>query len=666
MSVVPGISAETIIFAINSAIKLSNNLRQLYAKKVRDEEMVLPIPDFDPTIKLFTMVRFFEKLPPEKLKNWDGLPEIHQKAFDQQELSSEEEKKYKELYTLLHGHQGGTGPYLEMSPEELLSIFKLQGNRKGDERTVLQLVAGSLVDIGVDYFIQVPGALNRESQHGKVLHRFLEAFDEIDFTEQGAIKREFSGVLLPRLFAAAAESVSELNHEISNDEKFQRLIKETSKGIANDIYRRVEDLDPLQREEAVQWGQLVLRSMIKHGGEYVLAAPESFLDTNKGVSSIIQSSGLVLLDAILEDESDKVVFKNALSPATLEGLTKATLNILAEHPELTSKEEGIKTIIKGVAAAVEQEEQLLEKGILPELVRIVLDQSAGNLDLLWKDTEDKPEHLLVVALGQTISMISAPQETGRWKPQFTKMQLLDLIEELLDEVVQNPAWITEEVNEKSILGEVLQVTLAALGKIPKDERLHPDVLRSMIRLNLQTTIANPKVLDLVPFGIEGEKEIVLQKALDLVLTFIFSEDGPKINRLPLLLDLLKYLSNTILKDHPDKKGLLLIQLILFDSGIDYSRGFDARLADELINVGLKALAKHPDLVDRPEAFHQILRGVVGALDSVQIRQPGLVARLIKLILQQSALHANLIIKAEAGAPKYLLIIILKQLLTGLS
>ena len=80
MSVAPAIAAETIIFAINSAIKLSHNFKQLYAQRVREEDVVVPIPDFDPNPNLFRMYRFIESLPEQMLEAREELAALHKKA----------------------------------------------------------------------------------------------------------------------------------------------------------------------------------------------------------------------------------------------------------------------------------------------------------------------------------------------------------------------------------------------------------------------------------------------------------------------------------------------------------------------------------------------------------------------------------------------------------
>ena len=57
--------------------------------------------------------------------------------------------------------------------------------------------------------------------------------------------------------------------------------------------------------------------------------------------------------------------------------------------------------------------------------------------------------------------------------------------------------------------------------------------------------------------------------------FSYPKKRPKVNRLQLFMELLEYIVDVILREHPDAEGLLLVELLLFDSGVDYSRDLTA-------------------------------------------------------------------------------------------
>ncbi len=660
------LAADSIIFAINAAVRLGDNIRKAYVHSIRAKALVLPLPDFDPDIKLLPIIGFFNKHP-EFVAQSGRLKELHHKITVELDLPAGEAEEYRQFFYAFETAESENGAKLELSAMEVLALTRIRQWEKGKApASVLQLVAGTIVEIGIDYFAQAPGALNPESVHGRLMQRFLGAFDGISLADNPQIKQDLSRRLVPRLFSAAAESLADLSTNIAADEKVQTFIQATAKGIADDIYRRAETLGAEGREEAVQWGQLVLRSMIRNAGHYALSAPQSFFGTNQPVSRIIESSGLVLLDAILGDETEKVAFKNALSPETLDRLAQATLSVIAEHPNVISGERGIKEILSAVAT-VAKDRKISEGGYLPELARIVLEQSAGRLELFWRDTPQGAEHLLVTAVGQVLSAISEQKDGDTWKPALSKTQVLNIVEELVDDVVQNPAWILDEVHDRSALSEVLDSVFGAMHKLPKGERLSADALRTVLRAGMQTALVNRRVLDKVRWGSDEEESTILSKALDLAFAGAFPPNSKAdLGRLQLLSDLLDYVSTVLLRRHPDEKGLVLLDLILFRSGIDYSRGFDPQLADQLTDAALHAMATQPELAAKPEALRNILAGVASALHGAGLKQPNLLPTLVQLLLRHTGLNAHLLIDADPQHPRHLILTAMQQILATLS
>ena len=218
-------TADAIIFTINSAIKLSHNIRRAYAQSLRGKKLVLPLPEFTTEIKFNTLLDFFEDHP-EYTQRVERLAQLHKEADENLRLPEEKHKEYLEYYRAFHTLHLGRDKRPDMNADDMVNLFRIRQWEKGTQpNTVLQLVAGTIVELGIDYFLQTPGALNSESARGRAIRHFLVAFDEIDFSQSKDIKLEISNKLVPRLFAAAAESLAELSPEIVDDEKLQLFIK---------------------------------------------------------------------------------------------------------------------------------------------------------------------------------------------------------------------------------------------------------------------------------------------------------------------------------------------------------------------------------------------------------------------------------------------------------
>lgn len=665
MAVPAVMTAEAIVFAINSAIKLSRNLTKAYAQSIRGKVVVLPLPEFNPNLDLLTVISFFRENS-TYVDDIERLANLHKKALHALQLPKEEWEEYQEFYfsflEIKNGKSAGIGE------KEMTHLFRIrQWEQDSIERTtVLQLVAGTIVELGIDYFLQIPGAINPESAHGKAIRHFLMAFDKIDFAENAEIKSDLSEKLVPGLFAAAAESIAALSPEIANDKKLQLFIEATAQGIANDIYKRAESVGPHQQREMIHWGQMLLQSTIKNAGTYVFTSSGQLFDTNTPVSKIIESTGLVLLDAILADDGEGLRFKDTLNVSLLDALTKSALAIVADHPNIISGHQGIQTIVQQVALAV-GEENMEQKGLMGEILRIVLEKSAGHLDLLWSSGAQGPEHLLAKAVQQLLGIMAAEPADAVWRPALPKSQLLELTYDLLDDVVQNPNWLIAKVNQESIFHDTVAATFQAMRKIPKNQRLQADVLRWLLRQAIATTAAHQQVLVKIPFGTAAEKNTLLQHSLELVFASVFpATASPQVSRVSLLIDLLDYALDTVIRQYPDDRGLVLLDLMLFESGIDFERGFDKATADQFLMAALDALAAHPELLSNHAGLRNIISGVAQAIDRAKLKQDQLGPYLLRLLLQHTGNNAALLMETESNQPRHLLTIAMEHVLLALS
>ena len=660
----PTLAADAVLFAINSAIKLSRNVQRAYAQSLQGRILVLPLPDFDASIDLATIIAYFE-WSPELLEDFDDLRRLHEQAMRELQLPTEALQRYRQYY--LGFKQVGEGKVLELQSQDLWNLFRVRQWQEGylERDSALKLVMGSLVEIGIDYFLEVPGALNQHSSKGRILRHFLSAFDDVQFAEGQPLYEQFNAIMLPRLFAAAAETVGELAPEVSEDEKVQLFVRTTTRHIAEDLYERSVALNFEEQENLINWGQLLLRSSIRHAGEFVAANPELLFNTNYPTSRIIERSTGVLLRAVLNNDPGRVSLRNTVSAATLDELVQVTLEVVAAHPRLITGEQRLEDLVAQTATAL-QIIDLQQPGLLPEVLRIIMAQSARHLPVLWPATAGTAEHLLVSALRQVLTVIANNAEASGWATVLTKSDWQSLLEFLLAEVVANPAWINEEVRGRPVLAEVVDVAFRVLRHLPEGERLSPEVLHYIIRLSLRAALTSDAVLNTLPWSTEEREIIILEQALQLVFIVVYDKKTPKLSRLELLEELLEYVLETIIAEHPNRAGLVLTELVLFESGIAYEQGFDAELADDLIDAALLAFANYPELVTQNEGMQHLVRSLARAVDAASLRQPGLLPFLLRLVLEKTGEHAHVLIDAGTGTPRHLLVIATREILAALT
>ncbi|MEM1216099.1 MAG: hypothetical protein AAGJ82_10460, partial [Bacteroidota bacterium] len=686
-------TAEAIIFAINAAIRLGRNAQRAYAKSLTARRITLPLPDFSGTANAFTAQRFFDD-PDEVsggtqfLAKIETLADIHHRfgAGSGATFPTDAElKRYVRYFrhlsalleqeTTLNVTEGFNDNRINV--DELVALLSIRQYIHDGARhtTPLQLVAGTIVELGIDYFNQVPGALNEQSATGRTLRHFLRAFDELPLSDNPALQQQ-TRYIVPQLFIAAAESITEFSTLIASDPAIQRFVEEAGRGIAKDLYGRLEAIqDSDYQEEAVRWGRLLLRSTVENAGHYVFASPQDFLGTNAGASALIQATATVLLDAILQDP-DQLDLRAGFNAETLDRLLHSSFGVLAEHPYLIQGDQGFRQIVSGVSRAL-QSYHFRRPDLFPDLLRIVLEQTGQHLQLFWQPVHDgqalppqgrEGHQLFLTALQLILAELSRPVTDGTWRPRLSKSQLLFITEELLEEVVANPAWIEREVSGQPLLALVLRATLDGLDLIPKDERLQADVFRWLLELNLRTVAANELVLERVGWGTDEQEERILQQAITLVFAYTFEQRQTTVgDRYQLLADLLEFVLEIIISNYPDERGLLLVELILFrQPELDYSGGFNRELATSLLDVALDTLAAHPDLISERAALVEVVAGVADALDASSFQREDILLELVRLTLENTAINTGLILRTTSDEARFLLVTFIREILVALS
>lgn len=643
-------TAEAIVFAIHSAIKLGRNIQKAYANSLRARSIVLPLPDFKGEPDSLNAQRFFEDEGAFALLEIEELDQLH-KINKERALSPEEEERYVEYFVTLDrmrwaDQSNKPVPEASISLDDVLSLLRVRQWTRGQspQHSPLQLVAGTLVEIGIDYFTQVPGALNLDSTQGKLIHHFLDALDQVEIAEADELTLSLANEVLPRLFIAAAESAVRFSAEISKDEKLQLFVEASGKGVADELLKRMQQADSLNEKEALlYWGESLVRALFFNAGHYAFSSPGKVFNTSEEASALIEATGLALMDVLFDEESTRIDLKALITVESLDLLVRRALEVVAQNPQLLTSRAGLKEIIVGLSQAV-AESGIQQAGILPELAQLVLQLTAENLDRLWK-ADDQPEHLLVTAVAFSLRTLAEPPASGGWKPHFPPSQLLALAELLLEEVVAQPEWILHELDGKPILEEALQAVFHALEEIPPEQRLSLDAVQTILENALLAVAASDGLLVRLQWGEDEEERTILQEALRLVFAFTFrKKEISAPDRQAQFFELLDYVLSVVLRQQPNRSGVELTRLLLQAfSPFEWHQGLRTehiRLASE---AALEVLAEHPELVSGEPFVHQMLGGIADGLLQAGIDSPDLLSEIIRLILDHSAQHIDLVL-----------------------
>jgi hypothetical protein len=609
-------SAALLLFAIRSSVKLSQQIRLAYVDSTRRRELTLPLPKFFTGTNEADAADFFNtealgrkfipefaspepSIPPEP-----RLPALLEK-FEQHKLRPEERGLLIELHikfrNLLTAEEGGwtwNGDQANgcAGAQEVYALLTIQQWRKGTDPTpsTLQRVAGTLIEIGIDYALTAPNWFDKNSRQGKAILGFLTALEQIDFKET-----ELSE-MPARLFVAVMETISENSALLSGDPKAQELIQVTTVAVSTAVAERLKtiaanpQLDAIGRRDArlrtQDWAELVFRATLASGGKLVLSDPAKFLGIKDAAgSAMVSAVGTSLLGLVLDNPKD---IGKVLSREGLETLLQAALKTVGDHPEIFIKSgnQGVRALIAGLATDLAASEHLLRLDILPELTRLVLARTGQNLELFWPDLANKPEtNLLMIAAKTTLGILSREPAAGeQWKPQFGREALLQISETVLDEIVRNPGWLLDDAGKlNSTLEEVLSSTFLVL-RARADKRLSAATGVQILQIVVKTIVLRQEFVTKLPGG-----QPVVAAILDALLTTLFTNQPPAVAWRLVSQDAVTLLTERTLQvmgRHPLNPGTITILATTLNQEIKVllkGQGFDLTQFGESLDNALK-------------------------------------------------------------------------------
>lgn len=441
-------SAETVLFAIQAGLRLYAAGRKAYVDGTRGRELNLPLPrsegvDFTSAFTWFSTDEIGQ-----------GVAERHGRVRFLLDLDAHDphhESELTELYLAFRAQlvedpgAVAAGGANEEELGALLEVRQWAEDEPGAPRTALQQIAGTLINLSVDYFASQPGAVSTQRPEGRALLAFLQAIDDVDFANTPV--RDVAGDVL----VAVLDSVAENPGLISGGDREQLFLRNVTRSLAESAKTHLGPDAPSQvKLEAASWLNLVARSVIRGGAETVLGNPALFLDADEPESDLILSVGSTLSGLVIGEE--KLTFRRLLCAEGLEKLARSSLEAVARNPALLrTKNDGLTRILTELATDLARREGLLSPDLFPDLARSILEKTGDNLDLLWgKRVNDPARHLLLIATKSTLKELTRKPPTGTtWKPSLTREQVLAVTETVLDEVIEQPDWLLRRAEEAS-------------------------------------------------------------------------------------------------------------------------------------------------------------------------------------------------------------------------
>jgi hypothetical protein len=143
------------------------------------------------------------------------------------------------------------------------------------------------------------------------------------------------------------ETIQHLPEEWVRDEKLRQLIEAVSRSINEDLYERISpDMSTDEMDEAIQWGQLVLSSLIRNAGQYVSSSPGRVFDLQQGQEQLFSSTGLIIMELLYAEDELNLDLKKLFTSNTLNVLVKNAFAIFRIIPSCWQRTIGCGALFK--------------------------------------------------------------------------------------------------------------------------------------------------------------------------------------------------------------------------------------------------------------------------------------------------------------------------------
>ena len=515
-------NVSTVMFAIEGGMRLYAAGKQVYVDKTLARPMPLPMPSSSSGgINHISARRWFSGETGQSVVRKNSRIAA---LLGRTNLKASEKGELVELYIaaflqyepeLPDEFRFATGPRID-ELQTFITIRQWSNAEASKKITALQRIAGTLVNISIDYFLEAPGALSDNKPEGRALRAFLEAIDNKDFA--GTPVEYLAGDLL----IAIVEAVKLEPQLIGKGDTTEKLVRNITTSLSTSASTYLKDLPTKEQRQRGEWLQLIAYSMVKGTAGTVLGNPQKILGVSKTEGVVIKAVGGTVADLLTgADDNRRLQFAKLLSGDGLETVIKATLNAVTDNPGILKiGNDGLKKVLIEVADELELIPELFTEDLYPELVRLLLEKSSANLSLIWDINENNPKkHLLVIASSELMKQLSVNHGAAKWKPDLTHAQALAVAEIAFDAVLDNPYWVKKIAGVGGAGEKPLGVAIAAILQsfaMVEGGRFNNETLLVALKVGISTGAKEIALLKKVPKAEAGDARVAITSAVDAI------------------------------------------------------------------------------------------------------------------------------------------------------
>jgi hypothetical protein len=507
-------SAELVIFAIHAGLRLYGAARKAYVDAAQSHALVLPLPRAPGEADLATIRRWFKVTCPQFMGESERIACLVKVPSPTSDEEAELRSLYDHFYAIANPETSDPRAQAEgASTEELYALLEIRQwslSEGREQRTALQQVAGTLVNVAVDYFANVPGALSEHRPQGRALREYLMVIDNVDFA--GTPVQTLAGELM----VALLDGVVQTPELAVIGDKEAGFVREVAAGLSSSLKSAMVGSTSLERRNAGDWVRTIATTLIRSGAQTVLANPARYFDVGGAAeAALVNDFGKTLATLVIGSEG--IPLQRLLSAEGLDAIVRTGLQAVAQRPELIRTESAyLNGLLVALATDLTARAQLVSPDLFPQIAGRVLAYTGQHLDTLWQqDGKDPAKHLVILALREVLDGVEKAFTGEPWQPRFSNDAVLALTDLLMAELKENPRWLNASDTTRSYLTTVVTATLDTL----KTRRvlLDSDSMIAMLASGIRAAGQEMPLLEKLPPGGRDAGRIALNAALDAIL-----------------------------------------------------------------------------------------------------------------------------------------------------
>jgi hypothetical protein len=504
-----------LMYAIQAAIRLGKKVQMVFEDETRDRDLVLApvevpeLPPWDVVEPFFesegqAFVADFESVPGRDTTPHGLYREWWEKRNEDRQLRDNLRKAYlaisqglEPLRSANDVNRGFRAPGSFYTAANALFLVKQWRDGVDPKRSPLQRIAGTVVDIALDYVKVDPTLFSGNGTGDRITRAFLLSLSEVDFAES-----DYDNLLLDVMRATLDTFLVHADIVLS-EEHLAALLKQVSRTLMGAIDAASQSGDDDKLRALYRLRREVLQDVIRISAKTVSENMAAFVGTaNSRKEQLLKNVLAAILDTIAS-ESDLINRK------TVTDIYAAALKAAAQNPALLLPETDgersqvlLRKLISGITAELTNSAASDPPGIFtPEVLKDAIDvalQVLSNHVPKLADPRHPEKQLLVDALHRLVLAFRDDFHADKNLSEFldglfSRRQLVDLTQIVFTAVARTPEGLLQDVAGDARCSALAQIIGSVAATISADANrfLSGDDYLELFSVALKAFTVNP-------------------------------------------------------------------------------------------------------------------------------------------------------------------------------